>query len=234
MLDSGVKFIKASELKGKIYVPMDIIGTMQAFEKYSQGNEYGLFLSAKVDSASLEATIESEIWEFPKQEVTGASIKFIDYRSDASFNAVVHRHPTGCNTFSGTDWYYINQDFEVSFLFINGGSLPMGMMHLKIDDNTIIQVPCTVHPIIDNKMNFQAELAKATAEAVEVGCSETLFKEKVKMPERIYAPHAYPYYGNNFGSKRFDPNKENSKLNLSGNLKLKAREFTKKLKGWFW
>lgn len=165
--------------RGEIYVPLDIIGVMEAFSDFSDGQEYGLFLSSDLDLNNLTARVASECWELPTQEVTGASIKFIDYRSDTEvFNSVVHRHPHGCRHFSGVDNEYVNKDFDVSFLFLQGGELPSGIINIKIAPNTFVRVPAGVS--CDVPLNPEL-LFNAKMEAIDAGATKELFESKVQL-----------------------------------------------------
>jgi len=165
--------------RGEIYVPLDIIGVMEAFSDFSSGQEYGLFLSSDLDLNNLTARVASECWELPSQEVTGASIKFIDYRSDTEvFNSVVHRHPHGCRHFSGVDNEYVNKDFDVSFLFLQGGELPSGIINIKIAPNTFIRVPACVSCDVPLTPEL---LLNAKMEAIDAGATKELFESKVQL-----------------------------------------------------
>jgi hypothetical protein len=198
-LETGDKYFK----RGTILVPMDILGTMQAFCDFSHGQEYGLFLSADIDLENLTANIAPEVWEMPKQNVTAASIAFDEYASDKQiYNAACHRHPSGCRSFSGTDWEYVNKDFDVSFIFLDGGQTPDGVITIKIADGSFVHIPADVKCAENlDATTFMQRLKAAKALAAENGATEELFKEKVSWKDYGYTSTGYNYdqlYGRNY------------------------------------
>ncbi len=96
------------------------------------------------------------------------SFTSIDFDEDEpSFNGVIHRHPTGCNTFSGTDDQYINSNFEFSILY-EGGKFVTGIVNTNIA-GARIQLPLA--PVVEYPM------AENTPD-------EDAVKEKIIVPER--------------------------------------------------
>ena len=103
--------------------------------------EFALYLKGKVVDGIL--MLENK-WMLPEQEVTAATIDFKE-EAPAGFNGVIHRHPSGCTKFSGTDDEYINVNHEFSLLFVNriihSGIIninsPVGRIQLPLDINII-------------------------------------------------------------------------------------------------
>lgn len=231
-LETKTKFFK----RGTILVPMDILGTMQAFCEFSHGNEYGLFLSADIDKDNLTATIAPEVWEMPKQKVTAASIAFEDYASDKEvYNAACHRHPSGCRSFSGTDWEYVNKDFDVSFIFLDGGQMPDGVITLKIGEDSFVHIPADVKCSENlNAVDFMQKLKAAQTMAAENGATKELFEEKVSYT--AYSAPAYSgYSGYNYGygSTGYGGYYGGGVNNWNSGKKSKKKRI-KPRRGWYW
>lgn len=113
--DSGLKIVSPPIL---IDVPNSIADVVRAIEKKVVGNvEFSIYV--KADLSDIECIRISEDYYIPKQVVSGASVDYGDVPMDG-FNAVIHKHPRGVVTFSGTDDEYINANFTVSLLWCNG------------------------------------------------------------------------------------------------------------------
>ncbi len=56
----------------------------------------------------------------PKQKVTYASVKVADDEENRYGDAVLHKHPSGVNSFSYTDKDNINANHDISILVISG------------------------------------------------------------------------------------------------------------------
>lgn len=235
-LQTNTKFYK----RGTILVPLDILATMQAFCGYSKGQEYGIFLSAEIDKETLTATVASGVWEMPKQKVTGATIEFVDYASDKTiFNAAVHRHPSGCRNFSGTDWTYVNQDFDVSFIFLDGGETPDGVITIKLGEDSFLHIPADVRCIDNTPGLLSTKLNEAKALALENGATRELFEEKVSATyATAYAPgttvtqynYGYGYGGSGWSSGSWGSSWNGNTWNKGNRKKKKAAQRSK----WYW
>lgn len=104
----------------KIKIPVEIDALLLHINNTMRdGNEYGVYLSGDLDLETFTINVNPEAFHIPKQEVSAAHIRFIEHRSDPDlFNMVIHRHPAGVTNFSGTDNASINEDFDISCLFI--------------------------------------------------------------------------------------------------------------------
>jgi len=234
-LETATKFFK----RGTILVPIDILGTMQAFCDFAHGNEYGLFLSADIDKDNLTATIAPEVWEMPKQKVTSATIAFEEYATDKEiYNAACHRHPTGCRSFSGTDWEYVNKDFDVSFIFIDGGEMPDGVITLKIGEDSFVHIPADVKCAENvTSAEFMQRLKAAKALAAENGATKELFEEKVSYTAYSQPTYSYGAYGYNGYNGYSGYNGYNGGYYGSGGYNYGKKSKKKKIKprrGWYW
>ena len=100
--------------------------------------EFGLFVRGKFEN---EIFILDNDFYVPSQKVSGASIDF-EEEPPAGCNGVIHRHPNGCNSFSGVDDNYINKNFEFSLLYVNN-SIHLGILNLEVNGYRI-QLPLKI------------------------------------------------------------------------------------------
>jgi hypothetical protein len=113
--DSGLKVISPPIL---IDVPKSIVDVMRAIDISLADNvEFSIYV--KADVSNIECIVVSEDYYIPKQTVSAASVDYNESPIDG-FNAVIHKHPRGVMSFSGTDDEYINQNFTVSILWCGG------------------------------------------------------------------------------------------------------------------
>ena len=113
--DSGLKIVSPPIL---IDVPISIVHVMRAIDKSLKSSvEFSIYV--KADISNIECITISEEYYVPKQSVSGASVDYEESPVDG-FNAVIHKHPSGVMSFSGTDDEYINQNFTVSILWCGG------------------------------------------------------------------------------------------------------------------
>lgn len=98
------------------YVPKKIHNVVRSANTALVGQEFSFLLKCEIDWEEGMVTV-SEDWYFPKQVVTSVSV---DYKEDMSeYNGVMHKHPGKMRNFSGTDDKWINQNFQVSILWID-------------------------------------------------------------------------------------------------------------------
>jgi len=132
------------------YIPQKIVIIMRSIERLiiqsGMGTlEFGIYVTGNLgDDGKL--TVGEEFF-LPSQKVGGASIDFNEEPPDPKFNGVIHRHPTGCKSFSGTDGKYINSNFEFSLLY-ESNDIIKGILNIKIkgfrlqvDLNTKVMYP---------------------------------------------------------------------------------------------
>lgn len=135
------------------YIPKKIEDVVKIINKQLPSDEFSIFVKGSFDPNSKVYTIEED-WFYPEQKVSTASI---DYKEDNSnFNGVIHKHPSGCKNFSGTDKKYINQNFEFSILWVNGG---WGEAIANIRTNFgIVQLPMQVLERMDVTIEEEKEI----------------------------------------------------------------------------
>jgi len=113
--DSGLKIVSPPIL---IDVPQSIADVIRSIEKQVVGNvEFSIYV--KADVSDIECIRISEDYYVPKQVVSHGSVDYNEVPIEG-FNAVIHKHPRGVRTFSGTDDEYINANFRVSMLWCSG------------------------------------------------------------------------------------------------------------------
>lgn len=134
-------------------VPQKVVIFMRSVERVMnlQGMgslEFGVFLKGNFNGGELY--VDSDATFVPQQKVTGATIDFQEDPPDDSYNGVIHRHPTGCKFFSGTDSHHINRNFEFSLLY-EGNNIIMGIINVTVNDIRI-QLPLKIevqYPVCD-------------------------------------------------------------------------------------
>ena len=106
-------------LKGEVKVPISFLPKLILMSKQVGSNEFGVFLKSEItfkDNIVL-AKILPNRFVIPKQKVTPVACTPLDFKPKWC-NTFLHRHPAGCKSFSGTDREHLNQEFEVSVLYI--------------------------------------------------------------------------------------------------------------------
>lgn len=122
-------------------IPSRILDAMRTIEsKMNKALEFSLLLKGEYDNNKLYVSDEFYI---PKQTVSAAAV---NYEEDVpGWNGVIHRHPTGCKSFSGTDENFINSNFTFSLLF-EGGNIIAGVINLALANDTHrVQLPMTIN-----------------------------------------------------------------------------------------
>ena len=117
--------------KSAIHVPLKLIQVMESLNSQFSGLEYSIFCKATYDGG-MKMYVLSEEYFIPKQKVTSVSVNYEEDIPDDSYNCVIHKHPRGCMSFSGTDNTYINQNFDLSLLWVNG-KFHIGQVRLKTE-----------------------------------------------------------------------------------------------------
>ena len=131
-------------LEGKIFFPPKVIRRLDDLRKdFAHSNEYAMFLHAEVDLENLEIWVDEDIYDIPNQKVGPATVEIEDSTFeidpetgygkkplDRTLNCVVHRHPTGVDSFSSTDNEYINIMNPISFLYQEGYYVPKARINV--------------------------------------------------------------------------------------------------------
>jgi hypothetical protein len=139
--ESGIKILKQME----VIVPLKLLLICnQIAGKIKDESEFSIVTN--ITEKDEETIFLSEEFYIPKQIVAHASIDYLPDEKDSGYKVVIHRHPDGCNSFSGTDQTFINQNFELSILYTKKDGFVHGIYNLKYND-FLIQIPCNI--IID-------------------------------------------------------------------------------------
>lgn len=98
------------------YIPKNIHNVVRSANSALKSTEFSFLLKCDIDWEAGVVNVSDE-WYFPEQDVSAAAVH---YKEDmSSFNGVMHKHPGQMRTFSGTDNEWINQNFEVSILWVD-------------------------------------------------------------------------------------------------------------------
>lgn len=99
------------------HIPFEIMKVLNALNDEYKSVEFSILGKAeKHPTKESHIVMENEFY-VPTQKVSAAHI---DYEEDVpDYNVVIHKHPDGCLSFSGTDDEYINANFDFSLLWVN-------------------------------------------------------------------------------------------------------------------
>lgn len=152
--------------KIKCYVPDELYSVIKNIEasvnrKFGSSNEFSIYIHGEFDEEG--DLIVSPDYYIPKQRVGGASVDYLE-EPEAYYNGCLHKHPTGCTSFSGTDKKYINSNFEFSLLYVNQ-KIHTGIINIKYFGNRRVQIPLdiiTIEPDYEeiDIVNIEKEVPK--------------------------------------------------------------------------
>ena len=172
--DSGLRIVNPPIL---IDVPQSIADVIRAIEKQIVGNvEFSIYV--KADVSDIECIRIAEEYYVPKQVVSGGSVDYEEV-PDKGFNAVIHKHPRGIMTFSGTDDEYINANFRVSILWCNGDFVDATVNY---DAGAGVKLQLEGYVYVDDTRDLPE---------VDVG-NISVLKQKVVKHVPLHPQHHYP------------------------------------------
>jgi len=136
--------------KMKCIIPHKLLDNIREIEigvdkKFGSSNEFSIFIHGDYDENGY--LIVSEEFYIPKQVVSGASVQYNE-EPDEHYNGCLHKHPSGCTSFSGTDEKYINSNFDFSLLYVNQ-KISKGIVNIPYDGKHRIQ--CDLSIQMDNE-----------------------------------------------------------------------------------
>lgn len=142
LLDTGLQIFR----QGRIELPAEIGRTMLSLLQFlpNPGLEYGVFLQGEWDPENATVKVRPDKVYFPRQEVTAASIAFLEEPPGLEWNVIMHRHPAGVRKFSATDVNSINEEFLASILFIPTWEFPDAIINVPLAPGTKLQIPASV------------------------------------------------------------------------------------------
>lgn len=140
-IDTGLKILTDI----KVVVPVEIGMVMNSIlnEIPNPGLEYGLYLKGRWEPETGTVHVGTEYY-IPKQTVTNVTIEFDEGPPHESWNVAIHRHPSGCRKFSGTDERSINTEFLASLLFLPPWDFPAAVVNVPLATGVKLQVPATI------------------------------------------------------------------------------------------
>lgn len=109
-------------------IPRSIENLMLEINKHFIDTEFSIFAKSFYDEEKKRIIVEKDYY-IPKQEVTMAGVDYNEGPPEG-FNTVIHKHPTGCTSFSPTDDTYINQNHDYSLLW-EGGRFISGQVRFR-------------------------------------------------------------------------------------------------------
>ena len=129
----------------KCKIPNKIVIFMRTIENLMRSHnmgslEFGIFLKGSFSNGILN--VNGDCHYIPKQKVSAGSVDFEEDPPSPDFNGVIHRHPTGCKSFSGVDDKYINRNFDFSLLY-EGNEIIKGIINIKCE-NFRVQLPLDI------------------------------------------------------------------------------------------
>lgn len=142
----------------KVSIPQRIVDELNKIRKLMPADnyEYGVFLSGKMNFKTGTYEIDDDYY-LPKQRATHTTIAFEEYPQIVDgvrkHNVVLHRHPSGVENFSPEDWANLNEEFDVSILFIPPRSFPMAIINVEIkgENGEFLTTPVEATVVIRNK-----------------------------------------------------------------------------------
>jgi len=120
--------------------------------------EFSIFGISKWVEKEKIVVMEDEFY-IPNQKVTTASVDYDHNDCPEKYNTVIHKHPDGCMSFSGTDEEFINANFDYTLLWVNRkfhiglarASTKFGYIHIPVrfigSTDMMFDVPHDYHKI---------------------------------------------------------------------------------------
>jgi len=166
------------------FIPKKIHDVVRSAAEILVSTEFSFLLKCEIDYNNRTVDIDPDSWFFPKQTVTPGSV--IYHEDMAEYNCVMHKHPGSMKSFSGTDDEWINQNFQVSVLWIRDGFC-----------NGRINIP-TPAGRVQLPLKVITEPDYQTIDTIE-----SIIKEKVVIPP---TPERQPHYTQIFKNFKGDNN----------------------------
>ena len=129
----------------RVVLPLNVVLLMQNIlpSLPNSSLEYGIYLKGTWNAETASVLVSDEYY-IPEQEVTAATIRFIEEPPGSEWNVVIHRHPPGCRKFSGVDKSSINEEFLASILFLPPWEFPDAVVNVPLSEGSKLQVEATV------------------------------------------------------------------------------------------
>ena len=98
-------------------VPKEVRDIVRSANTVLPKDEFSFLLKCDIDWDAGVVYIDPKDVYFPEQIVTPVSVNYLEDKPE--YNGVMHKHPGQMKNFSGTDKEWINQNFQVSILWID-------------------------------------------------------------------------------------------------------------------
>ncbi len=135
--ESGMRVYDTDSFR--IVVPEKIFKVCKAIANKYPDVEFSILCKAKREG---DVWRVSEEFFVPDQEVTSGSVDFKDKTQLNGWNCIIHKHPSGLETFSHTDMETINSNNEVSLLFCDGRFTDaIANIRLSEDEKLRLRIP---------------------------------------------------------------------------------------------
>ena len=189
-----------------IQVPEAISLAMRTIHQQYEDVEFSILTNSIFDKEK-NIFIVSEDFYIPKQKVSRVSIHYTEDMSH-KYNTVIHKHPDGCNNFSGQDDKYINSNFGFSLLWMNFEFIK-GICNLDTPYGSLrVRLPLKIEELyntVDIEENLMINIEKETEE-----------EKKEMIPSRNFSEFYGSHYGgfghhNQYLYDMVSPNKQNNK-----------------------
>ena len=141
LMNTGLRIHRTIDIVLPVSIAQVMLGIAEHLKK---SLEFGLYLKGQWDQQNGAVIIEDDQYYFPQQETTSTSIRFLEEPPGPEWNVVIHRHPQGCRSFSGTDRNSINEEFLASILFIPPGDFPQAIVNIPLAPGIKFQVEAKV------------------------------------------------------------------------------------------
>lgn len=153
-------------LKGKcctIYIPLKFVAMMNLIHDNleNKGDEFTVFFKVEVDDEDPTVYyILEDDYIIPQQIVTPSHFTNKEDINFKKYNSCIHRHPQGVTKFSSTDEQWLNDNVEVSVLFIpssktNKNIFPYAIVNLPLANGKKVQMEAEC--IIDDDIFYEEE-----------------------------------------------------------------------------
>lgn len=183
----GTIFTGMEEFKPKVHISEKFMQVVRKLDRQIS-TEFSVLGKATINGDVYEVGDEYYI---PEQEVTSSSV---DYEEDMyklreqGWNVAVHKHPSGVKHFSSADYEYLNNQFDLSLLWVDGA----------FNDATVRIVLGDKYIVID-----------VEKENIMIGKEEDIQIEGVdKIKQRSY------YYYKKYQSKYWSDTKDDDKVEV--------------------
>jgi hypothetical protein len=140
------------------YVPRKISDIMKTANRALPNDEFSFFVKCDIDYPNRVVYV-TDSWFFPRQEVSAASVNYKEDNSE--YNGVIHKHPGALKTFSVTDDNYINQNFQVSLLWVVNDGFVNGRINIPTEAG---RVQLKLNIVTQDDINLMSEVTDIVKE----------------------------------------------------------------------